>query len=274
MSKLFSIFGVMALCAAMPAAAQALDDTPLDSGYRDMYNLRFDEAHKEFAAWQQQHPDDPLGPVSDGAAYLFSELNRLHILEIEFFADDSNFTNHQKLVPDPVARQRFDAALVRAKQLADAKLAHDPKDPNALLAAMLTSGLRSDYMALIDKRNLAALSEIKQGRVMADRLLAADPKCYDAYVAAGIENYLLGQKAAPMRWILRLGGAQTDTGVGVRDLQLTADKGHYMRPYARLLLAVAAVRAKDSATARRLLQTLATDFPDNTLYRQELARLH
>ena len=273
MSRLFSILGVVAMLAAMPAGAQALDGTPLDSGYRDMYNLRFDEAHREFAEWQRQHPDDPLGPVSDAAAYLFSEFNRLHILEIEYFADDTNFTNHQKVVPDPVARQRFDAALTRARQLADAKLARDPKDANALLASMLTSGLRSDYLALLEKRNFAALSEIKQGRATADRLLAADPNCYDAYVAAGIENYLLGQRAAPMRWLLRLGGAQTDSEMGVHDLQLAADKGHYMRPYARLLLAVAAVRAKDQNTARHLLQGLAQDFPENTLYTRELARL-
>jgi hypothetical protein len=273
MSRLFSIFGVVALVAAMPALAQALHGTPLDAGYRDMYNLRFDEAHREFAGWQQQHPDDPLGPASDAAAYLFSEFNRLHILEIEFFADDSNFTNHQKLAPDPVARVHFDAQLARAKQLADTKLARDPNDANALLASMLTSGLRSDYLALIEKRNFAAVSEIKQGRLTADRLLAVDPNCYDAYLAAGIENYLLAQKAAPLRWILRLGGAQTDPEVGVRDLQLTADKGHYMRPYARLLLAVAAVRAKDPTTARRLLQDLAQDFPENTLYTKELARL-
>ncbi len=274
MSRPFSTIAVlMALVAGSSAFAQTLNSSPLDSGYRDMYNLRFDDAHREFAAWQRQHPEDPLAPVSDAAAYLFSEFSRLHILELEYFADDSNFTSHHKLAPDPVARQRFDAQLAKAKQLADARLAHDPNDANALFANMLTLGLHSDYLALIEKRNFAALSDIKQGRVYADRLLAADPNCYDAYVAAGIENYLLGQKAAPLRWILRLGGAQTDSELGVHDLQLAADKGHYMRPYARLLLAVAAVRAKDQTTARRLLQDLAQDFPENTLYTKELARL-
>lgn len=276
MLKSSSILAVMtlALVAAAPCSAQELGTTPLDAGYRDMYNLRFDDAHREFAAWQQQHPDDPLAPVSDAAAYLFSEFNRLHILELEFFEDDSNFSNQKKLEPDPVARDRFNAQLEKAKQLADARLARDPNDANALFASVLVLGLRGDYLALIEKKNMAGLSNMKQGRTIAEKLLTVDPNCFDAYVAPGVENYLLSQKAAPLRWFLHLGGAETDGQVGVRDLQLAADKGHYMRPYARLLLAVAALRAKDPITARRLLQDLAQNFPDNTLYRQELARLH
>jgi len=50
-----------------------------------MYNLDFDGAHQTFAAWERSHPDDPLGPVSNAAAYLFAEFDRLHILESELF---------------------------------------------------------------------------------------------------------------------------------------------------------------------------------------------
>ena len=275
MSRRAAIAGVLLLLAAvMPATAQELNNTALDSGYRDLYNLQFDEAHQHFADWQKQHPDDPMGPASDAAAYLFSEFNRMHILEIDFFADDSNFTGDKnKPVPDPVVRQHFDAALARAQQLAHARLAHDPNDANALLAEVLTFGLRGDYLALVEKRNFAGLSQMKQGRALAQRLLATDPHCYDAYVAVGVENYLLSQKPAPVRWFLRLGGAQTDEDVGLQDLRLTAEKGHLLRPFARLLLAVAAVRAKDRKTARSLLLGLSQNFPQNTLYAKELARL-
>lgn len=260
---------------ALPAvcAAQELGSSRLDQGYRDLYNLRFDAAHQAFGDWQRQHPDDPLGPVSDAAADLFSEFNRLHILELEFFADDSNFTNQQRLAPDAMIRERFEAQLDKAKHLADARLARDPKDANAMFASVLTLGLRGDYVALIEKRNLAGLSYMKDGRALAEKLLAIDPQCYDAYVAVGIENYLLSLKPAPVRWVLRMTGAETDPTVGLNDLRLTAEKGHYLRPYARLLLAVAALRAKDRNTARMILQDLARRFPENTLYTKELARL-
>src|SRR5690348_2256325 len=77
------------LLAANHAGAAGLTSSSLlDSGYRDMYNLQFEEAHHAFAKWQKQHPQDPLGPASDAAAYLFAEFNRLHVLEFELFTDD------------------------------------------------------------------------------------------------------------------------------------------------------------------------------------------
>ena len=77
-----------------------------------------------------------------------------------------------------------------------------------------------------------------------------------------------------MRWILQAGGAQTDREKGVADLRLTAEKGIYLSPYARLLLAVAALRSKDVPKARDLLSALAREYPHNRLYAQELAQLH
>ena len=50
-------------------------------GWLKMYDLEFDEAHRIFGQWTQNHPADPLGPGSDAAAYLFSELARLGALE-------------------------------------------------------------------------------------------------------------------------------------------------------------------------------------------------
>ena len=76
-----------------------------------------------------------------------------------------------------------------------------------------------------------------------------------------------------MRWVLRITGAQTDKEEGVQRLRLTADKGHYLAPFARLLLAVAALRDKDPQTARTLLASLAVEFPGNQLYAKELARI-
>ncbi len=245
----------------------------LDAGYRDMYNLQFGEAHQAFRAWQQQHPDDPLGPVSDAAAYLFSEFARLHVLESQFLTNDRNFETSNELPSDPVVRRDFDAQLALAQQLADAALRRNPRDSDALFASLLVRALRGDYLALIEKRNTAGLSYIKEARTLAEKLLAMNPTYYDAYLAIGAENYILSQRSAPVRWVLRLGGARTDKEVGLHNLQITAEKGHYLMPYARLLLAVAALRDQDRERARALLDQLAREFPRNPLYAKELAQL-
>ena len=138
---------------------------------------------------------------------------------------------------------------------------------------MIGSGLRGDYAALIEKKNHVGLNHMKNSRALAEKLLLVDTTCYDAYLAVGVENYLLSLNAAPVRWFLRLGGAQTDKTEGMEKLRLTAKKGHYFAPYARLLLAVAALRDKDPNTARDLLEGLSREFPQNGLYKKELARI-
>lgn len=247
--------------------------TLLDSGYRGMYNLQFGEAHKAFQQWQQEHPEDPLGPVSDAAAYLFAEFDRLHILESELFVNDERFEGRSRPAPNPEVKQSFQMQLSKARQLAQQALTRNPNDANAQFANVLAYGLEGDYAALIEKRDMQGLKLIKQGRAIAERLLAADPTCYDAYLAVGVENYLLSLKPAPVRWFLRISGAQTDKTTGIEKLRVTAEKGHYLLPYARLLLAVAALRDNDRVKARALLQDLAQTFPQNHLYRNELAKL-
>jgi hypothetical protein len=247
--------------------------TPLETGFRQMYNLDFVEAHHTFGHWSEQHPDDPLGPASDAAAYLFSELDRLHILQSEFFMHDDAFLNRAKANPDAKVKRSFDAALAKSQQLADRALARDAQDQNAEFAVLMRFGLRSDYMALIEKRYLASLSDVKASRAVAEKLLAADPNFADAYLAVGVENYLLSLKPAPVRWLLRASGAQTDKDRGIRDLMFTAEHGHYLLPYAKVLLAVAALRDKNVPRAKELLEGLAREFPHNRLYVQELARL-
>lgn len=269
----------VAVCAllclgAIPCiAVDTITATQLDAGYRHMYNLQFDEAHKAFQNWQQEHPDDPLGPVSDAAAYLFTEFDRLHILESELFVNDQKFESRSRPAPNAELKRAFESQLAKARQLAQQALARDPHDVNALLSNVLADGLEGDYLALIEKRDMQALKLMKEGRSIAERLLAADPACYDAYLAVGVENYLLSLKPAPVRWILRISGAETDKAMGIEKLRITADKGHYLLPYARLLLAVAALRDNDRIRARALLQDLAANFPQNRLYRNELAKL-
>lgn len=272
-SAFFFSVGLLGVPVRATAQAVSNDATLLDVGYRQMYNLDFAAAHQSFRSYEQAHPRDPLGPVSNAAAYLFSEFDRLHILEVELFTDARKFESREKSSPDSAIRSNFDEELNSATQIADQVLTQSPRDSNALFAKVLADGLRGDYLALIEKRNLAGLSYMKAGRALSEKLISINPSCYDAYLAIGVENYLLGVNAAPVRWILRLGGAETDKDHGIANLKLTAYRGHYLAPYARLLLAVAALRDQDRTTARSLLAGLSREFPQNGLYQKELARI-
>jgi hypothetical protein len=237
-----------------------------------MYDLDFGAAHQKFASWKQANPDDPMGPVSNAAAYLFSELERLHVLDSELFVDDDKFRLRQHLAASPEIKRAFEDELRNARQSAERLRLHAPDDENALLADVLAHGLEADYLSLIEHRDMAALSVVKEGRALAVRLLNTHPDCYDAYLAIGVENYLLSLKPAPVRWILNWSGAQTSKQEGIAKLRLTAEKGALLQPYARMLLAVAALRDNDRNGATRILEGLVREFPHNRLYAAELAR--
>jgi hypothetical protein len=247
--------------------------SPLDLGYRDMYNLDFASAHGQFANWMQVHPEDPLGAASDAAAYLFGEFDRLGVIDVQLFADDSRFDNRSKLTPDPGVRKAFEDRADQANRLGDAALARNPKDANALYAKTLVCGMRSDYALMIEKHDVAALSFSKQASALSRQTLAAAPTMYDAYLASGVENYMLSLKWAPMRWILSWTGAGTDREEGIRLLKLTASQGHYLAPFARMMLAVAAIRDGHPQQARDILTALSKEFPRNTLYIRERDRI-
>ena len=265
----------IAFAFSLPAAAQSqtVETSPLlDQGFHEMYNLHFTEAHATFAKYMIEHPEDPMGPVSDAAGYLFSEFHRTGVLDMQLFTNDTSYLQH-KTVPDPAIKKAFDAALDKADGLSDTVLAKHPNDATALFAKTLTFGLRADYASLIERRDIAGFQFTKSGSTFAHRLLAVDPNAYDAYLAVGMENYILGLKPAPVRWLLQMAGGETNRVLGEHDLELTAAQGHYLKPLAKLLLSVAAVRDKDMTKARELLGSLAQQFPNNPLYAQQLARL-
>ncbi len=264
----------LGLCGSgFAAGPDAAPSTDLDRGFVGLYNLDFAGAQRDFTAWETQHPDDPLGPVSQAAGYLFSEFNRLGVLDGEFYENDKAFADRSTLTPDPAIHNEFEAAIERSDRLAHARLSQNDKDPDALFALTLGSGLQADYAALIEKRNLASLHYTKEASVWAQQLLAVCSNCYDAEVATGFSKYLIGSMAAPLRWLMHVDGLPGNKQDGIADLQLTAEHGHYLAPFARILLAIAYVRDKNKQRALQLLASLRSEFPGNTLFPREIARL-
>lgn len=267
---LLGIVCVAALAEDLPKISLVL---PLDRGFSNLYNLDFAGAQKDFSAWEKSHPEDPMGPVSEAAGLLFSEFNRLGVLEAQFFENDKAFAGRPKLSPDPQLRAHFRAAIATASTLARARLGKDPKDRDALFALTLCSGLQADYAALIEKRNLASLRYTKQASALGQQLLTDCHDCYDALLATGFSKYVIGSMAAPVRWMLRLGGLPADKQGGIADLKMTATHGHYLAPFARILLSIAYVREKDNQRALELLTALQREFPGNALFPREITRL-
>src|SRR5690349_17223541 len=130
-----AIYSGLFACALCGAAD--LKSEPVYSAWLQMYDLKFDQAHEILKGWHELHPEDSLGPASDAAAYLFSELARLGVLESALFVDDEQFKNRRTFDPDPAVRDSFTQRIAEADRLADSALGQSGDDPRALFVKTL-----------------------------------------------------------------------------------------------------------------------------------------
>src|SRR5579864_3332507 len=270
------------ICAQQGPAAQAasgharievLPVPELDAGFRLLYQLKPAEARVQFESWQNSHPGDPLGSAAEAASYLFEECYRQGILTSEFFLDEERFLGKVALKPDPALRAAFFAADKQAQNLARLRLKTNPDDTNALFAMTLSVGMQADYASLIDKHQVESLKMIRDADRYAKKLLVIAPDAADAYLTLGAANYIIGSLPGLKKLFLGFAGIHGDKKVGIQQLESAADHGHYLRPFAKILLALAALREKKPEVARAQLTDLVKEFPENPLFAGELAKL-
>ena len=262
--------------AVLPAevrSANTWDSPEIESGFRLLYELRFQEARSVFQAWRAENPDDPLGHATLAASHLFEELYHHGVLTSEFFLDDKRLLGGVTGEPDPERRTAFLGFNQQARDLAEQQLRENPGNPEALFALTLATGMMADYAGLIEKRHLASLRFAREAEDYARELLTVRPDSADAYLALGAANYILGSLPWHKRFFLWLGGISGDREDGMRQLGLAAEQGHYLKPFAKILLALTALREKQPDLSRKLLEELAAEFPTNPLFRRELSLL-
>lgn len=269
----FLLSALIAPAASAQIPIEALHVPELEAGFHLLYELKPVDARAKFASWQEAHPEDPLGSASEAASYLFEECYRQGILTSDFFLDNKRFLGKVPLKPDPELRAAFFAADKKAQELAKQQLKIDPDDPNALFAITLSLGMETDYAALIDKKQMDSLKMIRDADKYAKRLLAIAPEGTDAYLTLGTANYIIGSLPGFKKFFLGFSGIHGDKKEGIRQLELAAASGHYLRPFAKIMLALAALREKKPEVARVQLRELVAEFPENPLFASELAKL-
>lgn len=278
------MFGfVLPLCAAGQSAPEGKTEELqmkadpssgiLDSGFHDLYELDFGGARAEFFSYEKMNPSDPLGKSSEAASYLYEEFYGKGVLTSEFFLNDAKFLGGVDGDPSLNRNDPFLTANREAREIAKGLLKSNPRDTHALLALTMADGMESDYDALIEKKQLAGLSLMRQAESEAAVLLAIDPGAKDAYLALGASHYVIGCLPGYKRLFLRFGGIHGDRSLGMQELEIAAEHGHYLRPFAKILLALSCEREHQTGRARLLLADLTAEFPKNPLFARELALL-
>ncbi len=245
----------------------------IDRAFTRLYNFDFTEAHSIIDKFVAANPSDPLGYSVRSSAHLFGELDRLGILEGEFFIDDKKIADKKKVKPDPQVREKLFRAVEDAQSRARTMLEGNDSNQSALFAMCITYGIVTDYMALVEKKQIGSLNYVKNSTSFAQKLLRVNPQFYDAYLTTGLTEYLIGSLPFFVRWFVRIDEIQGSKTQGIQNLELVARSGHYLKPFARILLTIAYLREKRPLDAKRELTDLVRDYPENPLLKKELEKL-
>jgi tetratricopeptide (TPR) repeat protein len=244
----------------------------LEQGYRLLYQQQFPEAREVFQKWMEENPSEPFGQVSVAATYLFEEFFLQHVLTSDYFLDDKRFLGGITGTADPARIRNFQDACGRARTLAFQRLKNHSRDPEGLYALTLCAGMQSDADSMLLKKHYDALKHLKEANANAEMLLHDHPDAYDAYVAPGVAYYVIGSLSSSARFVLWFGGIHGDRQLGMSQVQKTADNGHYLKPFAQILLALSARREKQDVLAQKNLKELTEEFPGNAVYDTEYAK--
>lgn len=271
--------GLAAPATAQPASAAPAGTAPAPDPFvpifNRLYNYDFASAHTMLDERQRAEPADPLPFSVRAAVYMFSEFERLQILETEFFVDDENMVDGQghRQKPDPDVKRRLFATLDEARARANVILAADPNHRRALLAMVMAAGVAADYTGFVERRQWKGMTLTRETNRYAQRLLALTPPVYDAYMNTGSLEYVVGSLPFYIRWFVRFDKIDGNKRKGIEQMKLVAQHGVYYGPFARILLAVASLREQKLEDARQIVAQLAADFPENPLLSRELDKI-
>jgi len=252
------------------ASSPAFTSVPeLEQGFHLLYEQRFPEAREIFQKWAAENPDESFGQIALAASYLFEEFDVQHVLTSDYFLDDKRFLGGIQGTPDPGRIQGFETAVKKARGLASLRLKKNSRDPESLYVLTMAAGMESNANSMLLKKHYDALKHLKEANVNAELLLAQKPDAYDAYVALGSANYIIGSLPTSARFVLWFGGIHGDKQLGMKQVEKTVEGGRYLKPFAQILLALSARREKQNALAQKTLKDLNEEFPGNPVYMAE-----
>jgi tetratricopeptide (TPR) repeat protein len=260
------------LLVLLPVLAQQVD--PISArGFDHFYNLEYPEAIADFRKALAEDPNDPNRWNHLAQGVLFTMMFRNGALESELVTG-SELLRRPKMNPTPAEERDFQAAIAKSIELNQAQLDRDPRDADALYSMGVAIGLKSNYLFLVKKDWLEALSEATTARKMHNDVMEIDPSRIDARLMQGLHDYVVGSLPWAYRMLGFLAGFHGDRDEGIRTLQLVAEQGKLNRTEAQIFLGVVYRREKRPREALPILDSLLARYPRNFLFLFEKSQMY
>lgn len=268
------LFLILVCC---PAAARDLRDPQFmqqaQQGFKHIFNQDYDEARRTFVALERAHPHHPAPPLYLAAIYWLEEMIHRQDLSLNRFAAPAYFSAKTNLAMPEEERQEFFQALQRCERRAEEILKTSPKNRDARYFRGSAYGLRASFAITIDHSVREAFGSGRKAYASARDLIEEDPAYYDAYMSAGVYEYVVGSIPWYWRWMAFVVGLRGDKRLGLNAVRLAAEKGEFVRNEAELILMVLEVFERRYDSALNIARDLRRRFPRSYLFALNVAQV-
>ncbi len=168
---------------------------------------------------------------------------------------------------DETLVKSFEAKVDRAIAISERWLKTHPDDPDALLVLGSGYGI-SARLALERRQYLKGWRHGSRAMSYIRASLKSNPQIYDSYMGLGMFDYYVDTipRFAGRLAKIMLGGNRAR---GLRELRLAAEKGHYARTAAQLILVEIEIQdelgARNPRDAVRLMKDIREKYPDSPM---------
>lgn len=254
--------------AGTPAHAQTAAQLR-SQAFAHTYELDYPEALASFEKALALSPDDSATHRAKATAIWLHIIFRRGSITVDQYlggASDRDLTLEK---PPAADAQAFRHHAARALELAERRLAANPRDVNALYDVGAAVGLQASYVATVDGRVGGAFRSARRAYDTHERVLALDPSRKDAGLIVGTYRYVVATLSLPVRWMAYLAGFGGDKSRGLRMIEEAARYPGDTMADAKFALMLLYNRDARYDEALAVIRELMSRFPRNRVLRLE-----
>lgn len=230
-------------------------ESRVESGIKQIYNIKFAEAEKTFRSLIADYPDHPAG--------------RFFLAMIDWWKILLDVENESH---DEIFFQKLEDVIFQCDKI----LEKDPQNVDALFFKGGSIGFRGRLRALRESW-LKAADDGREALPIVERASRLDPDNLDVQLGFGIYNYYAAviPEEYPLIKPLMIFFPSGNKEEGLRQLRNTAFNGKYAKYEARYFLMTIFYRYESNPwQAEEFAKMLVDDFPDNPTFQRWLGRIY
>jgi tetratricopeptide (TPR) repeat protein len=268
-----AVVWVLGAAAALPAHPPSVPGSRelTRTGYRQAYELRFDESLQTLANARRTDPLDPAPPRAIAAVTWMEILFAQGVATYAAFQGSPSADTVARPAVPPVLAARFSEHAELALKLAQQRAADFPDDPDAQYQLGAAWGLLALYRGTVEGRAMAAFMDGRRAVAIMTRLRKSYPDAAEAALIPGIYRYAVSTLPWHKRLVATAAGLPGDKAAGIRLLEAAAAPTADTSTDASLVLMTIYSREGQPREAMRILERLVSKYPGNRLLRLNLA---